>query len=76
MGIEVGRGLSVNRPSPQSFSKNTTQLPQKPVFGRLAEMTEKRGRLSPIKLPYTSVIARIPTLLLFGSVTLFSVMPA
>jgi hypothetical protein len=76
MGIEVGRGLSVNRPFPQGFSKNTTQLPQKPVFGRFAEMTEKRGRLPPIKLLYISAMPRMPTLLLFGSVMLSSVLPA
>ena len=72
----MGRELSENRPSPQGFPKNTTQRPQGPVFGRFAEMTEKRGRLSPIKLPYINAIPKMPTLLLFGSVMLSRVLPA
>ena len=76
MEIEVGRRLSVNRPSPQSFPKNTSKRPQGPVFGRFAEMTEKRGRLSPIKLPYTNAIPKMPTLLFVGSVMLSMVLPA
>ena len=76
MEIEVGRGLSVNRPSPQSFPKNTSKRPQGPVFGRLVGMDGKETRLPLLKLSYTSAIPRMPTSLLFGSVMLSSILPA
>ena len=74
MKIEVGRALSVNRPSPQSFPKNTTQLPQGPVFGRF---TRKAQNVAfPQRTPaYTSAIPRMPMRLLFGSVIDSSVPP-
>ena len=75
MGIEMGRGLSMNRPYPQSFSENTTQLPKGPVFGRLVGMDGKETRLPLLKLSYTNAIPRMPTSLLFGSVMLSSVLP-
>ena len=75
MGIEVGRGLSVNRPSLQVFPKNITQLPQG-QFWDVSQEQPKTVRLPPIKLPYTNAIPKMPTLLFVGSVMLSMVLPA
>ena len=71
------------RPPPRTFLNSTTCLRQEAVFGSRTEKHTKRafpGELQRFfrqrKLPYINAMPRMPTLLLFGSVMLSSVLPA